>query len=113
MFDATGQARTPTPAFDPRSRYAELAGQSAIHVDERGREIPYLRRRLLPQGRRLPLLGETQAAAGDRLDLIAHRALGDPLQFWRICDANDAMNPFDLIAERGQSLRVPLPVKGS
>jgi hypothetical protein len=110
-MDASGQARLPSPAFDPRSRYYELAAQPAVHVDERGRHLPYVRRRLLPRGRRLPLLAEVPVAPGDRLDLVAARALGDPQLGWRICDANDAMNPFDLIAERGGVLRVPLPVK--
>jgi nucleoid-associated protein YgaU len=41
----------------------------------------------------------------DRLDLIAARTLGDPLLFWRIADANDAMNPFDLLTRR--ALRIP------
>lgn len=101
----------PTPAFEPRSRYFELAAQAAVHVDDHGRQIPYLRRRFLPQGRRLPLMTEAAAGPGDRLDLIAARTLGDPLLFWRICDANDAMNPFDLLAEQSQPLRVPLPIK--
>ncbi len=46
---------------------------------------------------------------GDRLDLITAKTLGDPEQFWRVCDANNAMNPFDLTAEPGRTLRVPVP----
>ena len=46
---------------------------------------------------------------GERLDLVAYRTLGDPLQFWRIADANDAVNPFDLDEPSGQILRVPVP----
>ena len=46
---------------------------------------------------------------GDRLDLITARTLGDPEQFWRICDANNTMNPSDLTAETGRVLRVPVP----
>jgi nucleoid-associated protein YgaU len=54
---------------------------------------------------------EVTVTEGDRLDLIAFRTLGDPEIFWRICDANDAMNPFDLVAdgEIGRKLRVPIP----
>jgi hypothetical protein len=40
---------------------------------------------------------------------LTARALGDPEQFWRICDANNAMYPPDLVAEPGQRLRVPVP----
>ena len=111
MSDAQTQGRTPSPAFDHRSRYAELAAQPAVYVDARGREIPYVRRRFLPQGRRIPTLNEIAVGPGERLDLLATRAVGDPQQFWRLCDANDAMNPFDLLAESGPSLRVPLPIR--
>ena len=31
--------------------------------------------------------------AGDRLDNLAARYIGDPQQFWRLCDANGAMQP--------------------
>ena len=37
---------------------------------------------------------------GDRLDNIAARYLGDPEQFWRICDANGAMRPDELTDDR-------------
>jgi hypothetical protein len=57
----------------------------------------------------MPLLVEVTVTEGDRLDFIAHQNLGDPQQFWRICDANNAMNPFDLTAKPGQKLRVPIP----
>ena len=57
----------------------------------------------------MPLLVEVTMTQGDRLDLIAHRTLGDSQQFWRICDANNAMKPADLTAELNQIIRVPLP----
>jgi hypothetical protein len=46
---------------------------------------------------------------GDRLDLIAARTIGDPEQFWRVCNANNALDPFDLPAGLGRVLRVPIP----
>jgi hypothetical protein len=46
---------------------------------------------------------------GERLDKITARYLNDPLQFWRICDANAAMNPPELTAEIGRRLRITLP----
>jgi hypothetical protein len=45
----------------------------------------------------------------DRLDLITARTIGAPEQFWRIADANSAMNPFDLTAEPGEVVNVPAP----
>jgi len=46
---------------------------------------------------------------GDRLDLITARTLSDPEQFWRIADANDAMDPTDLTNEPGSRLRIATP----
>lgn len=74
-----------------------------------GRHIAYLRRRFLPQGEEIPLLSLHIVAPGDRLDLIAARILGDAEQYWQICDANNCLNPFDLLPETGATLRVPIP----
>jgi hypothetical protein len=96
--------------FDPASRYYNL--ESAEFTLPTGDKVTYKRRRLLPAGELLPLLVEVSVQPGERLDLIANRVLGDPLQFWRIADANNAMNPQDLTAEAGASLRVPVPQPG-
>jgi hypothetical protein len=93
--------------FDHTSRYYHL--ETIQYDTEDGRQIAYKVRRFLPQGSRLPLLTEATVRPGERLDLIAARTLGDPLQFWQICDANDAMDPFGLTAETGRRLRVPIP----
>lgn len=93
--------------FDPTSRYASLPTASYTTPD--GHAVTYVRRRFLPQGETMPLLAEVTVTHGDRLDLITARTLGDPEQFWRTADANDAMNPFDLTAEPGDTLRVPVP----
>lgn len=93
--------------FDYSSRYASIANAQYTMPD--GRVVAYKRRRFLPNGRSLPLLAEVRVMQGERLDLVTHRTLGDSLQFWRICDANDAINPFDLIDPEGQMLRVPTP----
>jgi hypothetical protein len=93
--------------FDYTSRYYNI--ETAIHETADGRTITYVRRRFLPQGESLPLLVEVTVTDGDRLDLITGRTLGDPEQFWRVADANNAMNPFDLTTEPGATLRVPIP----
>ena len=92
--------------FDQTSRYASL-GTSQITTPD-GRTITFAPRRLLPQSRTLTILSTTALNEGERLDLFSARVLGDPLLFWRICDANDAMDPQDLV-EPGASLSVPLP----
>lgn len=93
--------------FDFTSRYYAI--ETAIYVTPDGREIAYTRRRFLPQGENMPLLAEVVVTQGDRLDLITARTLGVPEAFWRVADANNAMNPFDLTEEPGRRLRIPLP----
>jgi len=44
---------------------------------------------------------------GERLDHIAQRAYQDPELFWRICDANRALWPDDLVAEPGRAVLIP------
>lgn len=93
--------------FDHMSRYYNLEVATTTLPD--GRTVSYVRRRFLPQGDALPLLGEVAVAQGERIDLIAHRTLGDSLAYWRICDANNAMDPLELTDSPGRRLRVPLP----
>ncbi len=93
--------------FDHTSRYYYL--QDRIYETPDGRQIAYKARRFLPQGQALPLLGEATARVEERLDLITARSLGDPALFWQICDANNALDPFDLVDEAGRVLRVPIP----
>lgn len=92
--------------FEPTSRYAAIETTTISTVD--GRVVAYKRRRFLPQGNTLPLLVEVTVSEGDRLDQITSRTIGDPEQFWRVADANNAMNPSDLL-EIGRTLRVPIP----
>ncbi|HLF26607.1 MAG TPA: hypothetical protein VJG32_09735 [Anaerolineae bacterium] len=93
--------------FEHTSRYTGLA--TATHTAPDGRVIIYVRRRFLPHGQALQLLAEVTITEGDRLDLIAARALGDAEQFWRVCDANDALHPDELTVEPGRTLRIALP----
>jgi hypothetical protein len=92
--------------FEPTSRYAKVEDAALTTPD--GREIAYKRRRFLPRGEDLPRLAEAKVVQGDRLDLVAARTLGDPEQYWRICDANDALDPHAL-EEPGRRLVVPMP----
>ncbi|HYP39382.1 MAG TPA: hypothetical protein VEX13_03400 [Chloroflexia bacterium] len=93
--------------FEPTSRYYNIESASLTTPD--GRAITYKRRRFVPQGENMPTLVEVTVVQGDRLDLITARVLGDPEQFWRVCDANSAMYPPDLTARLGRVLRVPVP----
>ncbi len=78
-------------------------------MNQNGTAIPYIGRRFLPQGESLQQLQQATTIAGDRIDNISAKALGDPTQFWWICDASDAMYPPDLTFYPGTVLRVPVP----
>jgi hypothetical protein len=93
--------------FDPKSRYYRI--ETTTYTNPAGDRIAYKRRRFLPRPQDMLILTNVMVAQGDRLDLIAARTLGDPEQFWRICDANDPLNPFDLTAEPGRIVQVPIP----
>ncbi len=95
--------------FEPTSRYYNI--ETATLETAAGRSIAYKRRRFPPRAETMRLLVEVTVAEEDRLDLIAARTIGDPEQFWRICDANNALNPFDLEVP-GRTLRVSIPEVG-
>ena len=44
-----------------------------------------------------------------RLDDMYRRSLGDPEQFWRLCDANGAIRPDELTETIGATVRITLP----
>ena len=74
-----------------------------------GKKIKYLRRRFVPPAERFELLVEHTVVEGDRVDTITAQYLGDPEQFWRVCDANNAVRPEELIETVGRRLRITLP----
>jgi len=93
--------------FSPTSRYYDIETAKYVAVD--GREFVYLRRRFLPDARKMIVLTEHPVTEGDRLDNITAQHLGDPEQFWRVCDANEAMRPEELTSEVGRRLNISLP----
>lgn len=95
------------PYYPPTSRYAAVAVATWQAPD--GRAVPYLLRRFLPPADQLALLQLYTVTQGDRLDNVTAQFLGDPTQFWQVCDANNAMIPDDLTATPGRLLRITLP----
>jgi nucleoid-associated protein YgaU len=98
--------------IDPRSRYAAI-GTGTLTVlgsDGTAREVRYLLRRFIPPGDAQPTVLEHAVEQGDRLDNIAARTLGDATDFWRICDANHALDPDELTDEIGRRVKIALPV---
>ena len=101
-------AAVPSPTPYPRgSRYYGVP--TAVHVTADGRRIPYLRRRLLPSPESFVPMAEHEVSAGDRTDLLAARYFGDAETWWRIADANPALDPADLTSTPGRRLRITLP----
>jgi hypothetical protein len=96
-----------TMNFPAKSRYYNF--ETATIEGSDGRTIIYLERRFVPSPENFTLLQEHLVVQGDRLDNITARYLGDPEQFWRICDANGAMRPDELTETIGRRLRITLP----
>lgn len=96
--------------FDPGSRYynLETATLTVSAPESQPREIRYVRRRFIPRSENATTLVEHRVTEGDRLDNITARYLGDPTQFWRICDANNVLRPEEL-EEIGRTLKISLP----
>ncbi len=93
--------------FPITSRYYNTATATLETAD--GRKIAYLRRRFVPPPERFDLLFEHTVTEGERLDTVAGQYLGDPEQFWRLCDANGAIRPEELTEIIGRRLRITMP----
>jgi hypothetical protein len=97
--------------FDPTSRYNGLAIKTYTVTDRDGetREVRYVERRILPPSGSSATLVEHAVIQGERLDQITAKYLGDPTQFWRVADANDAIRPEELTDEIARRVVIPLP----
>lgn len=97
--------------FDPTSRYypIETATLNVTDADGLSRSIAYKRRRFIPPLADATRVLEHRFAAAERLDTITARYLGDPTQFWQICDANLVLRPEELETEVGRTIHVALP----
>ena len=97
-------------AFPATSRYHGVALAKLDTGDGTGEAtvVVYLRRRFVPSPERFKLLQEHVVKQGDRLDNITAQYLGDPEQFWRVCDANGVISP-DELEVVGRRIRITLP----
>jgi hypothetical protein len=96
-------------SFDELSRYRGLPLLTCI--DRNGRQVVYVERRFIPQPETMAEVGSVEVREGDRLDNIAAVQLADARWWWRIADANRALNPADLTSADalGRKLRITLP----
>lgn len=91
---------------NPSSRYYGFEVEQITLAN--GTVVSYLSRRIIPP---MSLYTKTQnysVVAGDRLDNLTARFLGDPILFWMIADANGAEDADALTAEPGRVLLIPL-----
>jgi len=90
----------PSASLPPTSRYVGV-GTGVFRHD--GVDSAYYLRRFCPQPIDAPIAH--RVVAGERLDTIAARLLGDAEFWWRIADANASMAPAQL-EEPGTALRI-------
>jgi len=88
--------------FFKGSRY-ESVGTDSITTAE-GRVVRFKMVRFIPE---TPATAALVVGQAERLDQIAFRVYQDPELFWKICDANRALWPDDLVAEPGRIIRIP------
>ena len=88
--------------FFKGSRYATIHEHEI--TDRNGRVIRYKAIRFIPETKAQMTYTVSQ---GERLDHIAFLYYKDPERFWRICDANNVMNPDDLVEEPGKEIVIP------
>jgi len=88
--------------FDPDSRYAKRPLKQT--TDAAGRTVSYVARRIIREGP--GPVAELAVQPGDRLDLIANRAYGEPRLFWRVADANPVPDPDALDRPAGRRLKI-------
>ena len=83
------------------SRYTNISVYQTNNAD--GQIVAALKPRFISQTAAGYLHAYT---AGERLDLIAYKFYRNPEKFWLIADANNEMDPEDLL-EPGRQLRIP------
>jgi hypothetical protein len=90
------------------SRYERVDEAELTAAD--GRIIRYKRMRFIPENAGTASYIVRQ---GDRPDLAAYNTVGDPEQFWRLCDVNRVQRPVDLTRTPGLKIQAPGPDSGS
>jgi hypothetical protein len=90
--------------FVKSSRYYNLPNRTWSGPD--GREVVYKCVRLIPRPSHA-FKTKTVVGQSERLDLVASRTQGRSELYWRLCDANRALDPFILVESQGHQLWLP------
>ncbi len=93
--------------FQPTSRYYLV--DTDVYETPDGEKIRYLLRRFVPPPERFTLIQDHTVTQGERLDNITASYLGDPEQFWQLCDSNRALRPEELTDQVGRQIHITLP----
>lgn len=88
--------------FDPDSRYASVG----VYVvpDAQGRPVKIKKIRFIPP---TPATVTRQITQTDRADLLAYAYYRAADRFWRIADANEVMDPAELLEPTGRIIGIP------
>lgn len=97
----------PSNPFDEHSRYRKTA-IALLPAAAGGAVVPYLRRRFIAQPQDIALAAVVTVGASERPELLAARTLGEPLAYWRLCDANGVFDPNAMTDEPGARVAVPV-----
>lgn len=92
--------------FSINSRYHAI--ETAKWRDSGDREVIYLRRRFIPMPKESAFQIDHVVNQNERLDMITARYLGNPEQFWRVCDMNKAMKPEEMTSTIGRRLHIAM-----
>lgn len=97
--------------FNSTSRYynIKIATVDMPNGDGTTRTVRYVQRRVIPHPDYGLTIIEHTVVEGDRLDNITARYLGDPTEFWLVCDANNILRPNDLTDTPGRVIKIALP----
>ncbi|MGF6227952.1 hypothetical protein QFZ27_001907 [Inquilinus ginsengisoli] len=102
-----GAGLLPKTDFPAESRYHGIGVRAITAAD--GTTTAYLARRVCPSPERFATLSVHRVQQGERLDQTTVKLVGDPEQFWRLCDANGAIWPQELEVEDAR-VRRTLPI---
>lgn len=91
-------------SYDAKSRYVNAPAYQVY--DHRGRLVTVV---AVPPHRDVPLAGYHVLKQGQRIDHLASQYLADDTGYWRIAEANDAMNA-EWLTEQAV---IAIPVKGA
>ena len=97
--------------FGPNSRYRDVPLRTRKRAD--GTDENFIGRRIIPGLDRYTALDRISTDGQTRIDSVSAGAFGDPLLYWRICDANGEEEPANATKPAGRLLIIPMPLEMS